>query len=379
MGVLRSGRGGPTRNELALRGLMLMAVFGALVMLMSASMSGAFTDTSEVSTRLDTAGGALVPGADVKLAGLVVGEVASIEGDEEGVVLALTMDNDLIDGVPSTVKSRVLPATIFGTTYVDLVAQGRTEGRSLRAGDRIEQDTSVPTLELQRALDSVDRLVDALGPAELNSTLTSLATALDGRGAELGRTIEIADSLLAKVIAEMPLIREDLALLATNLEMISRVAPDLLDATDDALAFGGHLVERKAEFARLLTGGLALVRETDQLLSDNERALVRVLRNGAAVTNAFYSGRSGLRSGLLAVMAVTDRIRTLGTGGPLRVEGRVIQPRYGYYTASDCPRYGRARGDNCRGAGRAAVGQLVAGGLAGHGTDHQGAARGAGR
>lgn len=367
MGVFRSGRGGPTRNELAVRGLMLLGVFGALVLLMAMSMSGAFADTSKVTTRLDTAGGALAAGADVKMAGLVVGKVDAISGDEDGVTLELSMDNTLIDGVPSTVRSRVLPATVFGTTYVDLVAQGRTDGRSLRAGDRIEQDTSVPTLELQQALDSVDRLVDALGPAELNTTLTSLATALDGRGAELGRTIEVADRLLAKVIADMPLIREDLALLATNLETISRVAPDLLDATDDALAVGGRLVERKASLTRLLTGGLALVRESDRLLTDNERALVRVLRNGAVVTDAFHDGRSGLRSGLLAVIAVTDRITTLGSGGALRVQGRIIQPTYRYYTPADCPRYGRARGDNCPGSGRAGVGRLVGGSLAAEG------------
>lgn len=365
MGVFRDGRDGATRNELAVRGLLLLAVFGALVALMSLSMRGAFADTSRVTTRLDTVGGALGPGADVKVSGLVVGQVSSVAGGADGVTLELTIDDRLIDGIPSTVRSRVLPATIFGTTYVDLVAKGPADGRSLQAGDRIEQDTSVPTLELQRALDSIDRLVDALGPAELNATLTSLATALDGRGAELGRAVESTDRLLGEVVADMPLIREDLALLATNLETVGRIAPDLLDATDDALVVGGHLVERKTEFARLLTGGLALVREADALLTDNERALVRVLRDGATTTSAFYSGRSGLRSGLLAIMAVTERLQTVGSGGAVRVRGRVVQPTYRYYTPADCPRYGRAQGDNCPRAGRAAVGGLVAGGLLG--------------
>ncbi len=363
MGVFKSGRDGPTRAELGVRGLMLLAVFGALVLLMSLSMRGAFADTSRVTTTLDTAGGSISSGSDVKMAGLVVGRVDSITGDQDGVELALTMDNDQIDGIPSSVKARVLPASVFGTTYVDLVAQGRTEGRSLRAGDRIEQDTSVPTLELQQALDSVDRLVDALGPAELNATLTSLATALEGQGGQLGRTIEVVDRLLDKVIADMPLIREDLALLATNLETISRIAPDLLDATDDALVVGGHLVERKAELTRFLTGGLALVKDVDQLLSKNERALVKAVRQGAVVTDAVYDGRSGLSSGLLSVIAVAKKFPTLGTGGKLRVKGRLIQPKRDPYTAADCPRYGRARGDNCPGSGRAAVGEMVGGGL----------------
>ena len=144
MGVFRSGRDGPTRAELATRGLMLLGVFGVLLALMSASAGGAFADTSQVTTRLDTAGGAIAEGSDVKMAGLVVGRVSSITGDQDGVELGLTLDNEQIDGIPSTVKARILPASVFGTTFVDLVAQGDTDGRSLRAGDEIEQDTSVP-------------------------------------------------------------------------------------------------------------------------------------------------------------------------------------------------------------------------------------------
>ncbi len=363
MGVFRSGRDGPSRADLAIRGLMLLAVFALLVVLMGMSMSGVFSDTSRVSTTLDTAGGAIGPGSDVKMAGLVVGRVASVTGDQDGVELALTMDNTQIDGIPSTVKARVLPASVFGTTFVDLVAQGSADGRSLQAGDTIPQDKSVPTLELQRALDSVDRLVDALGPAELNTTLTSLATALDGQGAQLGRTIEVLDRLLDKVSTDVPLIREDLALLATNLETISRVAPDLLDAVDDALVVGGHLVERKAELGQLLTGGLALVKDTDALLTKNEKAMIHLIRRGALVTDAVHDGRSGLRRGLLSVIAVSRKFPTLGSGGALRVEGRLIQQTYRNYTPADCARYGRARGDNCPGSGRAPAGRLVAGSL----------------
>ena len=62
---------------------------------------------------------------------------------------------------------------------------------------------------------------------------------------------------------------------------------------------------------------------------------MRVLRNGATATSAFSSGRSGLRSGLLAVMAVTDRIRTTGSGGAILVRGRMVQPRFRSYTPAE--------------------------------------------
>ena len=364
MGVFRSARGGPTRNELVVRGLMLIAFFAALVLLMAASLKGVFADTSKVTTRLDTAGGSIGPGADVKLGGLIVGRVASITGDEKGVSLDLTMDNELIGGIPSDVQARVLPATVFGTTYVDLTGGNLEQGRALRAGDVIEQDRSVPTLELQKALDSIDRLVEALGPAELNTALSALAGALDGRGEELGQTLETLNGLLGKVIPRMPLIREDLGLLATNLETVGRAAPDLLDAVDDGLYVGAHLVKQKADLTTLLTGSSALVRDADRFLEANDDKLVRLIRTAVIVSDAFHDSRFGLVRTLLSINNVTGKIQTVGDGGPAKVDGVLVDAgRYADYTRADCPRYGRARGGNCGGAGRSAVGDLVAGSL----------------
>ena len=365
MGVFRSARGGPTRNDLVARGLILIAFFVGLVLLMTASLKGAFADTSPVTTRLNTAGGAIGPGSDVKLGGLIVGRVKAISGGEEGVRLDLTMDNKLIDGIPKDVEARILPATVFGTTYVDLTG-GDIGGGHLRAGDVIKQDTSVPTLELQKALDSIDRLVDALGPAELNTALSAVAGALDGRGEQLGQTIQTLNDLLRKVQPKWPLIRQDLGLLATNLDTIGRAAPDLLDAVDDGLYVGAHLVKHKADLTRLLTGGTALVDDADRFLKANDAKLIRLVNTAVIVSDAFYDQRGGLVNTLLAINNVTGKIQTVGNGGPAKVDGVLVDAgRYSDYTRADCPRYGYARGGNCGGAGRAAPGldELVAGGL----------------
>ena len=73
MGVFRSGRRGPTQNELAVRGLMLVGAFALLLVVMTMSVGGAFADTTSVRAELDTAGGSIVSGSDVKFDGLVVG------------------------------------------------------------------------------------------------------------------------------------------------------------------------------------------------------------------------------------------------------------------------------------------------------------------
>ena len=363
MGVFSSGRTGPSQNDLALRGLVLLGVVAALLFGVRLATSGAFADTADVTTRLDTAGGSLVSGSDVKLHGLVVGSVGSVTGGAHGVTLHLLMQNDAVHRIPASVRARVLPATVFGTSFVDLVPPAHGGGRTLEAGDVIRQDTSTPTLELQQALDSIDRLVNALGPAELSTALHSMAAALDGRGEQLGRTLDLVGRYLGRLQPQMPTVREDLRLLATNLGVLRRTAPDLLSAVDDLVYVGARLVDKRAELTSLLTGGTNLVQDANRFLDHNDANLVRVVRQAAVVTDAVYDRRVGLRAGLLALAEISRKIQTVGEGQWARVEGHAIDPKYHYYTAADCPRYGSDAGANCHHAGRAGVDKLVAGSL----------------
>jgi phospholipid/cholesterol/gamma-HCH transport system substrate-binding protein len=191
-----------------------------------------------------------------------------------------------------------------------------------------------------------------------------MATALDGRGEQIGRTIETVNRLLGKVTPRMPLIREDLGLLATNLETISRAAPDLLDAVDDGLYVGAHLVKHRADLTKLLTGSSALVRDADAFLEANDKKLIRLVDTAVIVSDAFNDSRFGLVRTLLAISNVTGKLPTVGDGGAAKVDGELVDAgRYSYYTRADCPRYGRAEGGNCGAPGRSGVGDLVGGSL----------------
>ena len=50
-------------------------------------------------------------------------------------------------------------------------------------------------------------------PAELNYTLTALATALEGRGEKIGENFEILDGYLKRTNPQLPALVEDLRLL----------------------------------------------------------------------------------------------------------------------------------------------------------------------
>lgn len=346
MAVFGARSGEPSRRQLALQGAVVLGVVVALLVTLVLKLNGVFSDRVPVTAQLESAGGAIRSGVDVKMRGMVVGKVVSVEGDATQVRLGLELDKDQVDKIPGQVRARVLPASVFGTSYVDLVLSG--SGREpIRADATITQDTSATTLELQTALDSIDTLVDALGPAELATALHTLSTVLDGRGQELGEALDTLNGYTTRFAPLIPRLRGDLRLLAVNLDAVARNAPELLDATDDALVSLGNLVDRREQLTTALDSGLTLMQEANRFLVGTERDFLDALSMSVTLVDTLYDERNGLRDTLTITGTTSAKLLSVLEDGYARVEGYVRVSGPGDYTRADCPRYGSLRGGNC--------------------------------
>lgn len=330
------------RIDLARRGMVVFVVIAVLLGLAYLRVTGSLGGDPTVSAQVRNAGGALRPGSDVKIAGVIVGRVSDIgQGDDGNVRIEMTMPTDRMDEVPDNVVARILPATVFGTTYVDLVVYGSPSEGHLEPGARISADTEQGTLELQQALDDIDRLVTALGPAELNSAISSAAVALQGRGEKIGRIVDVADAYLARITPQLPLVRSDLRKLADNLEIVDELAPRLLDATEDGLVTLDTIVEQRAAIASIITGGTTLASTTGDFLDANTSQAVRLLDNGALLLDILYDNR---RNGITDAIATNIRVGkvfpTAVREGFLVADAVLELDAPPYYTAADRPDYG---------------------------------------
>lgn len=334
------------RSTLVWRGAALLVVLLLVGCFVLAIGRGVFADDVRVSADVDDIGGSLTEGADVKLRGVIVGKVSGIEARGDGVRLTLTVGVDAAKGVPHGVRARILPASVFGTSYVDLVARGRATGDALAAGQVIEQDRSSETVELQDTLDSTYRVMKAVRPAELATTLSALAGAMRGRGAEVGDTVETLNTYLGRLDPQIPLVREDLRLLADNLTTLEQVSPDLFDAVESSLVTSRTIVTERAQLTSLLAGGTALVDESDRLLTDTERPLVDAIRQSAVVVDALYDERAGISGGFESFTGFARKASGTFDAGPWMKTNVYIGLGAGTpYTAADCPRFGSAVGD----------------------------------
>jgi virulence factor Mce-like protein len=361
-------RAEPTRRALAGRGLAVLLVFVAVIGATFLRSTGAIGGDPEVSALVRNAGGSLRPGSDVKINGVIIGRVTEItRGPDGDVRIGMVVAKDDLESIPANVEARILPATVFGTTFVDLVVYDGASDDALEAGAVIPADKSQGTLELQQALDDIDRLVTALGPAELASAIGSAAEALDGRGEKIGQIVETADTYLARLTPQMGLVRSDLRKLAANLQLIDSVAPDLLQATEDGLVTLHTIATQEAAITALISGGTALSRTATTFLSSNQRELVRFINNGALLMDILYDNRRAGISGAISTNITVGRaVPSAIREGFVRSDAIIQTVAPEFYTAADRPRYGLAAPrTRTTAAQRAETDRLTATGLRG--------------
>jgi virulence factor Mce-like protein len=329
------------RHVLARRGVIVLVALAVIAALISLRSNGTFGAKPHVSAVVADAGGALRKGSDVKMGGVLVGKVSSVERDKSGgVLIDMEMSESDLEYIPANVVARVLPATVFGTTFVDLVVHGKPAEDNLEVGAHIKADTTQDTLEFQQALDDIDRLVKALGPAELASAIGSAAQALQGRGAQLAATVNTLNSYLGRLNPRMPAVRDDLQALATTVDTIDEVAPDLLDATEDALVFTNSLIHQEAAITGLISGGTQLADRSTAFLSRNQQRLVRWIRGMGGFIDILYDNRrAGITDAMTINIALGNKLPTVVRQGFLQADSILRTDLPPYYGGGDRPSY----------------------------------------
>lgn len=120
--------------RLRLYGVVFLAVLALLLSLSVAVYQQVFTPAVRIELEADSIGNQLDPRADVKLRGLLVGEVRAVHADGTKATLDIALKPEYVASIPSDVHARLLPKTLFGEKYVDLVAPARSSARPIRAG-----------------------------------------------------------------------------------------------------------------------------------------------------------------------------------------------------------------------------------------------------
>lgn len=341
----RTGRAG--RRVLGVAFLLVLATGLGLSV---AVYDKAFTPVVPVTLLTDHVGNQLRADSDVKLRGIVVGRVRGVSSNGSGARIDLALDPDLVRLIPADVRARLLPKTLFGERYVALVIPAGSATGPLRAHDVIGQDRSSAAIELERVLSDVLPLLQTIRPDKLDATLTALATALSGRGVQLGQTLTNLDSYLRAITPSLPTLVADVRGLADTAQVYSAAAPDLLAVLDNLRTTAGTVVRHRAQLHALLTSTTGLADTARAVLDENAQRIIQVSANSRPVLEllARYAPEYPC---LLAGLTAQEPLLEQAFGGSqpgLHLTLEVIRDR-GAYRPGEQPRYLAHSGPDCHG------------------------------
>ncbi|MCK5891367.1 MAG: MCE family protein [Aeromicrobium sp.] len=305
-------------------GIGFLAMLLFFVWLTFAFFNKTFVSTDDVTLKTSKTGSQLPQAADVKLRGMIVGEVTDQKVTDDGVELTLGLDPDLIGDIPAGVTAQILPKTLFGEKFVALIPPAITSTDSLEAGDVITK-AEVP-IELEEVLNNLYGLLEAVEPADLSNTLTAVSSALEGRGEQLGDTLVQLNAYLTEINPDIPLAVDDLIALGEVSDVYAAALPDLARVLENSVVTGNTIVEKDAQLTSFLASTTTLANTLTTFFATSGQDLIDL--NANSRRGLYQAGRYSVTFPcfLAALDTVVPRLDSLFRGGALHINLEIITP-----------------------------------------------------
>jgi phospholipid/cholesterol/gamma-HCH transport system substrate-binding protein len=273
----------------ALTGLVTVAILAAIVAVAVGLFQGSFTESVPVTVLSPRAGLVMNVDAKVKMRGVQVGKVDSIESRPNGqAVLHLAMYPSDMHLIPANVLVDITEPTVFGAKFVDLVPPAQPAAQSLHAGQVL--DSQHVTVEINTVFKHLTEVLGTLDPAKLNETLGAIGQALSGRGQKIGQAFSDLDSFLAKFDPSLPALSHDLAVSAPVFNAYADASADLVKTVRNSAQISQTFVDEQHNLDALLVSAIGLADVGNDVLSANRQGLtdvIHLLRPTTDLTNQY--------------------------------------------------------------------------------------------
>lgn len=239
-----------SRRQHLLYAFVAFAVVVGVVVAALMSYNGRFQATGSIYLNAPRTGLLLVPGSDVKLYGVVIGRVASVDVYGDHARIELAVEEDRLGDLPTNVRAEMEPTTLFGRKYVALTMPEQPAASTLSAGATI--DTSQTPVEVYDTFELLVGILDRVDPARVNATLTAVQTGTVDRGEKLGELVDSVNTYLATFNKSLPTLQRDLELGADNLDTFAGLSPDLMATVRHLTTTSKTIVENQSQLTAFL-------------------------------------------------------------------------------------------------------------------------------
>jgi phospholipid/cholesterol/gamma-HCH transport system substrate-binding protein len=328
-----------------LAGLVTVLVLVGLVVFSIGMFRGDFGQTVPVTVVSDRAGLVMNPEAKVKMRGVQVGQVESIETGPDGkAILHLAMNPGQLKDIPSNVAVDITSSTVFGAKFVEMAAPPNPSSTPLAKGARVTADHV--TVETNTVFQQLTSVLKAIDPVKLNQTLAAISGALNGRGEKLGQTITDFDHFLQRINPSLDSINRDLEIAPVALNAYADVAPDLVDVIDNSTKLSNTLIDEEKNLDGFLLSAIGLADTGNDVIGTNRQALTDDLRMLVPTTTVLDQYSENLRCGVQGLVPFVHSPPPDRPGVDVSASFTLGVERYHY--PEDLPKVAAKSGPSCK-------------------------------
>lgn len=298
----------------AVAGALCLVLLGAVGYVGAQWALGAYDEHYRVNVVLGELGQGVVEGSDVKIRGVLVGEVGSIElTDDMRAIAELVLQPHL--SVPERAVFAPTGKTLLGEKQIEISFDGSvTEGPFLADGATVSDAARV--VELQDVLGALTDLFEAIDPEDLAVVVSDGFGAFDGQAEAIAQSIDEgkrATEVFVRSLDDQEEGLRDLSLVAETLGQVGsefnrlggELNAGLPTITDNQIPLRS-LLDDLTRFSRVLNATLVL---------DRER-LDRLIIEGDSVTRMLFAYRPELGELLSGLADYTSYFNQEGFTAP---------------------------------------------------------------
>lgn len=202
----------------------------------------------------------LFVGDSVRMSGVAVGKVESVELDGGKARVGFTVDT--ARSVYDNTKAAVRYQNLIGQRYLELLTEGKS-GTKLAAGTTIPVQRTIPSFDVSKLFNGFKPMFDTLDPEQLNQFGGNLLRVIQGDGSGIGPVLADVDKLTKNARnseAVIVLLIRNLGLVSQELggksaavgDLVSQLSGILRQFTDRTSAFLGAIDSAKSVLVPLI-------------------------------------------------------------------------------------------------------------------------------
>ncbi|MFJ7768369.1 MCE family protein [Streptomyces sp. NPDC097107] len=282
------------------RRLLSAAIALAVVAAGLATVRALDDDGTRVTAYFDRAVG-IYAGSDLRILGVRVGEVESVEPQGTRVRVGLALDDGV--QVPASARAVVVAPSVVADRYVQLTPAYRS-GRALTDGAVLPASRNRTPVEIDQLYASITDLSEALGPEGANSSgalselLKTGAANLDGNGEAIGDGIEEFGKAAKTLDGSSDDLFATLGSLQTFTTMLKDKDTDVRTAQERLDTVVGFFADNKDDLAGALEELGTALAQVKTFIQDNRGELKKNVDRLVPITETLVRRRASLAEAL---------------------------------------------------------------------------------